>query len=291
MKVIILGATGMIGHRVWWACSENKNLETVGVTRKFISNEPILSFMAGHKIYDGVDVNNFGKLTTILDNEKPDWIINAIGVTIRKKEIENIDYALQINSFLPRRLEKWGQRNNCKLIHFSTDCVFSGSEGGYDETSNPTASDIYGKTKFFGEVTDSNSITMRFSCIGRELFAHTELLEWFLSQNGKGIKGFTKAMYSGVTTITIAREVINILTNHKSLSGLYQLSSHPISKYDLLQLAKAHFQVETEITPTDSYVSDKTLICRKYQIATGFQIPHWHDLMAELASDKSIQYL
>lgn len=289
MRVLILGAAGMIGHRVWLEARKEWGSNVFGVVRK--SKEVYGRYEIFDKnIYDLQDVSNWASLEKILEEVRPDWIINAIGITIRKPEVTNLDAVLEINSFLPHRLVKWAQRNSAKVIHFSTDCVFNGNAGKYSESSNPTATDNYGKTKFLGEITDASGLTLRFSCIGRELESHTELLDWFLFQEAKTVKGFKNAIYSGVTTHVVASEVVKIIKYHPELNGIFQLSSTPISKYDLLCLIKDEFKLDVDIQQSVDYVSDKSLNSHKYSLATGFSAPSWTEMLKSLRSDNSVVY-
>ena len=279
----------MIGHRVWLEAKANFADNVFGVIRK--SKKHYESFHIFDKnIFDNFDVANWDAVEILLDQLKPDCIINAIGITIRKPEIKNIETALEINSFFPHRLLKWAQRNNSKVIHFSTDCVFSGDKGQYNEKSNPTANDTYGRTKFLGEICDQHGLTLRFSCIGRELDSHTELLEWFLGQNGKKVKGYKNAIYTGVTTHVIAKEVVRVIQDHLNLNGIFQLSSAPISKYDLLCLIREKYDLKIEIDPFNDYISDKSLNSDKYITNTNFKPSSWNKMIEDLKNDTRINY-
>lgn len=289
MKILIFGATGMIGHRVWLGAKEKWSNEVYGVSRRPSSEFKDYNIY-DHNLMSNVDVTNWQEVEKILTKIKPDVIVNALGITIRKTEIADIDTALTVNSFFPKRLLKWSQENNSRVIHFSTDCVFDGGQGSYLETSQPTAKDNYGRTKFLGEIEGKNALTLRFSCIGRELYAHSELLDWFLAQKGKKIKGYSQAMYSGVTTHVIARETCRMIDQFPDLNGVYQISSTAISKYDLLCMAKINFQLDVEIEKFENYISDKTLNCDKYRRETGFTPASWKEMMDELSSDGRIAY-
>ncbi len=289
MKILIFGTAGMIGHRVWMEANQNPQHSTYGIIRKSITHYSKFNIF-NENIFDNVDVSNWESVEQILNQVKPDCIINALGITIRKKEIEDIQKALEINSFFPRRLLKWAQANNSRVIHLSTDCVFDGSSGQYLEISQPSAQDHYGKTKFLGEIEGDRALTLRFSCIGRELESHTELLDWFLSQAGKKIKGYRRAIYSGVTTHVVAREVIRMVENFPNLNGVFQLSSSPISKYDLLHLIQETYKIQVEIEPFDGYLADKSLVCEKFKNATGFIPMTWEEMIKELYQDKKINY-
>lgn len=289
MKILLFGAAGMIGHRIWLELNELREINLFGIIRKDKNQYSNYSIF-NENVFDGIDIKKWGDVEKKLHEIKPDIIINAIGITIRKTEINNLDKSLEINSFFPKRLLKWAQENNSHVIHLSTDCVFDGSSGNYYETSQPSAIDTYGKTKFLGEIEGKNATTLRFSCIGRELESHTELLDWFLSQKGKKIKGYSKAMYSGVTTLVVANEIKKIIQKGLKLEGVFQISSQPISKYDLLCLARDNFQLDVEIEKFDNYVSDKTLVCDKYKKATGFEPLSWAEMMSDIVQDRKIKY-
>ncbi len=289
MKILIFGASGMIGHRIWLESQNIKEAHVFGVIRKPKSHFEKFNIY-NENIIDEIDVSHWEKVEEILNKINPDVIVNAIGITIRKPEMNDFATGIDINSFFPKRLLKWGQAHATRVIHLSTDCVFDGSSGKYTETSQPTAKDNYGKTKFLGEIDGENALTLRFSCIGRELDSHTELLEWFLAQEGKEIKGFGKVIYSGVTTHIVAREVARVISNFPALSGIFQLSSTPISKYDLLCLIQKVYGTHVKITRSDDYIADKSLVCEKYVKATGYKPQNWDEMINELHSDKRVNY-
>ena len=215
----------------------------------------------------------------------PDLIINASGITIRRGINDNILNSILINSALPHFLDNWVRNNNKRLIHFSTDCVFSGKKGFYSEFSTTDAKDTYGKTKGLGEVISSNTITLRGSMIGRELENKTELLEWFLNQTEHSVKGYNKVIYSGITTIRMAKYVLQILKKHPNMSGIYNVSSINISKFELVKLFNQYFNKECFIEADNSYISNKDLDSAKFYFETGFKKPNWSELIKELVSD------
>jgi dTDP-4-dehydrorhamnose reductase len=250
MSVLVLGISGMIGHRVWVEAQKCFGENAYGLMRKDrakLQNPKLLST----NILDNIDVSDWQKVESVLNEIQPKYVVNALGITLRKPEIKNIHQALLINSLFPRRLHKWVQERNSKLIQISTDCVFDGKSELYTETSRPNATDIYGQTKFLGEVDGSNSVTLRFSCIGRELDSHTELLDWFLSQK-EGVTGYSKVMYSGVTTHVVAREICRVISDYPKMEGLFHISGQPISKYDLLilinKISKKNLQISKDET-------------------------------------------
>jgi dTDP-4-dehydrorhamnose reductase len=171
------------------------------------------------------------------------------------------------------------------VIHFSTDCVFNGKRGCYTEDDSSDAEDLYGRSKYLGEVAADNALTLRTSVIGRELSQFRSLLEWFLAQNGKTIRGFRRVIYSGVTTNYLARRVGDLIAGHPSLSGLYQVTSAPICKYDLLCLLREAFKLDVEIVPDENEVSDRSMAGDAFLRDTGYQSPDWPGLIAELVND------
>jgi dTDP-4-dehydrorhamnose reductase len=177
----------------------------------------------------------------------------------------------------------WGGR----VIHFSTDCVFSGKRGGYVEGDASDAEDLYGKTKFLGEVAAANALTLRTSIIGRELSQHQSLLDWFLSRNHGTVRGFRRVIYSGVTTNFLAELVASIIRDHPPLNGLHQVAADPISKYDLLCLLGEAYRLDVRIEPDDLEVSDRSMRCDRLREAIAYQCPPWPVLVRQLAEDST----
>ena len=246
MRILILGVSGLIGHQLFKELLQNH--ETFGVLHRKKKAYGNLKLFSGDNTIEGVDVNNFELLTGVINTVNPDVILNCSGITKRKINKDNILEPLRINALFPHKLAEWALLNKKRVIHFSTDCVFSGETGDYLEDSLTTAEDLYGRTKALGEIRYPHSLTIRSSFIGRELFDNTELLEWFLSQDGKKIKGFKKTYYSGVSTIFMSKVVNKIITEYPKLSGLYQLAPEKaISKYELLCIAKKAFNLNVEI--------------------------------------------
>lgn len=288
MKILILGGNGMIGHKVYQALRIVFD-DTWVLLRQNLKDLKYKELFNFKKVIDGIDLKEFDRLSGILDDLDPDIIINSAGITIRRGVDISISNTITINSALPHFLEEWiNGKSGKRLIHFSTDCVFSGKIGAYSESSIPDAVDYYGKTKALGEVTGSQSLTLRGSMIGRELANHTELLEWFLSQKGKTVNGFKNVIYSGITTVKMAEYVTKIITDFPLMSGLYNVSSVPISKYDLLKLFNENLDVRSEILINEDYHSKKDLISNRFYTETGFTIPEWKDLAIQLKENSII---
>ena len=284
MKILILGGNGMIGHKVYQIISEKYTDTWVLFKKKYI-DIPSHDLFKKNKIIDNFDLSNFENLIKLLNNLNPDYIINAAGITIRRGLNICVSKTILINSALPNVLDEWVTTKNKRLIHFSTDCVFSGKNGFYNEKSIPDGEDLYSRTKALGEINSTNTLTLRGSMIGRELENKTELLEWFLNQKNHKINGFNKASYSGITTISMAKLVLRIIDEYPKMSGLYNVSSSEISKYSLLQLLNSHFNNNVDVILDDSYSSNKTLDSTLFYKKTGFKKEDWQELVLELKKD------
>jgi dTDP-4-dehydrorhamnose reductase len=286
MTILILGGEGMLGHKMLQTL--RKHFPNVACTLHREKANPryanIELFQSGI-IYDQLDVMDLDVLDEFLCGVQPTIVINCIGIIKQRRATNAAIPSITINSLLPHRiantLSQWGGR----LIHFSTDCVFNGKLGNYYETSPSDAEDLYGKTKYLGEVTDSHALTLRTSIIGRELSHFQSLLEWFLRQKGKTIQGYTKVIYSGVTTNYLAGLVARLLKEKPKLSGLYQVVSHPISKHDLLCQLRDAFKLDITIIPIECERSDRSMCGNKFIEATGMVTPDWPTLIDQLSSD------
>ena len=281
MKILILGADGMIGHKMVQVLSARNHEIVTSIREK--RDLTLKSFSSKPKVFfnDFIKENVF----TFLDKVNPDVIINAIGITIRRGVNDHVSNSIHINSYFPHQLANWAGIHNKRLIHFSTDCVFSGSEGSYSEDAIPNALDYYGKTKGLGEVFSKNALTLRSSMIGPELFNKTELFEWVINNKEKEINGFSRVIYSGVTTVYMARLVADLIENHKDLSGIYNIASNPISKFELLSLINDNFDLGLVINIDQSITSNKTLDPLKIDNELGIKSPSWNELIIELKKD------
>lgn len=278
-KIVVLGAGGMLGHKMFQQL-QSAFPATLGITR----GGPISCAYPG-AILTGVDAGDFEALAGTLRVIRPDYVVNCIGIVKQRAEAEDPIKAIAINALLPHRLaplaSSWGGR----LIHFSTDCVFSGARGCYREEDASDACDLYGRTKYLGEVQTGNTLTLRTSIIGRELGGRRSLLEWFLSQKGGAVRGFRRVIWSGVTTNHAAWLVGKIIRDHSRLSGLYQVAGLPICKYDLLCLLREAYSRQVEIIPDECESSDRSMSGEKLWRAIGYTAPAWTELIRELASD------
>ena len=281
MKILILGGAGMLGHQLWRTLHSDHE---VWVTlRKPVSHYANHSLFDAGRAFTGVDVSNTDTLEAIFRAAKPQAVVNCIGIIKQRREAKDPLMSIAINSMLPHRVASLCDLVGARMIHISTDCVFSGRKGGCTEFDVSDAEDLYGRTKFLGEVHDAHVVTLRTSIIGRELETKNGLIEWFLSQDGQVIKGFRKALYTGFTTHELARIIHSVLFTYTTLSGLWQVSSDVISKYDLLRIAQSVYGWKGKIEPDDDFVCNRALDSGRFRTKTGYRPPTWQAMLTELA--------
>lgn len=278
MKVLILGVTGMLGNAVFRVLSNNESLDVWGTLR---SANAIKYYPENtrDRLLTGIDVIDQDLLVSALEKVKPDVVINCIGL-IKQLEVANDPLSvLPVNAMLPHRLSRLCKLIGARFIHISTDCVFSGSKGMYTESDLSDANDLYGQSKFIGEVRESNNaITLRTSIIGHELSSQYALVEWFLSQQDK-VKGYNKAIFSGLPTVELARVIRDYVLPVPELFGLYHVSADPIDKYSLIKLVAEIYSKQIDIIPDESVKIDRSLDSRKFRKLTGYVPPSWHELI------------
>ncbi len=291
MKIIVLGGSGMWGHQAFLKLFDHFGPQNVACTlRKSHAYYDKIEIFKKATVYDCVDFTDFEQASKCLEDFRPNWIINCVGLTPRKYDTKNEKLFYQINAELPALLSTWAQKNKCKLIHFSTDCVFTGKKGEYTEYDIPDAQDVYGKSKARGEIRAPHVLTYRLSKIGREIEGKTEIVEWFLSQKGQTVQGYSGALYSGVTTNFMASELVRVIDHFPNIEGLYQVSSNKISKFKLLQILNQVYTCGVEIQEKLDYSVDKSLNCDLYTQATGFIKPDWLRMIQAMKNDERINY-
>lgn len=240
---------------------------------------------ANLKFVSGVDAENPDSLAGVVAQVRPQAVINCIGLIKQLAAADDPLAALPINSILPHRLARLCDLSNARLVHVSTDCVFSGLKGMYTEEDKPDAVDLYGRSKLLGEVDYPHAITLRTSIIGHELGSSHGLVEWFLAQQGS-VQGYNKAIFSGLPTCELARVIRDIVLPRPDLSGLYHVAAQPISKYDLLKLINQHYAKGLAIHPSDRVAIDRSLCGSRFEAETGYQAPSWSDLVAAMHAFK-----
>ena len=279
-KILILGANGMLGSGLIRYLSVQKGIKVFGTVR----STEMARCLPGERraqIIGDVDVADNVRLSQIFTEVRPDVVVNCIGVIKQLADAEDPLIAIPVNSLLPHRLAKLCAGLGVRLLHFGTDCVFSGVKGNYLESDVPDATDLYGLSKLLGEVDYPNALTLRTSLIGHELNSSRSLVDWFLSQEGI-VQGYRRAIFSGLPTVEIARVIHEYVLPNPDLRGVYHLSVDPISKFDLLSLVAKVYNKDIEIIPDDSVVIDRSLDSTRFREATGFKPKPWPQLIQEM---------
>lgn len=284
MRILILGGAGMLGHQL--VASLQKDFEIWTTLRGSVRAYEQYGVFHPERTLDGVDALNVDALTAAMARVRPDAVVNCIGIIKQLAAAKDPFPSVAVNSLLPHRLHRLCQATGARLVHFSTDCVFSGRTGNYTEDDPADALDLYGRSKFLGETAGEGALTVRSSIIGHELGTASGLLEWFLSQRGRRVQGYTRAVFSGFTTREMARIVRMVLLEHPALSGTLQVSSERINKYDLLLLIRRAYGVDVEIVPDDTVQIDRSLDSTRFRRLTGYVPPSWPQMIAEMAESR-----
>lgn len=277
----MLGATGKIGRLLFLGLSSTKGYEVWGTSRSSIKTKQIFNAKEREHILDELNAWNIKKFENIIYQLRPQEVINCIGIIKQLPECQVPEQAIYVNALFPHLLSGICKKNNARLIHLSTDCVFSGRKGNYDDNDTPDALDMYGKTKGLGEVANSHSLTIRSSYIGHELGTKYELLEWFLSQRVT-VKGFRRAIYSGLTLIELTKVFSKYIIPNDELTGIYNISSKPISKFDLLQLIAKRYNKSTRIEIDDNFICDRSLNSDKFRKLSKYIPPDWPKMIEDM---------
>lgn len=283
MKVLVFGGSGMLGHKLVQTLGRNFDVWTT-LRGPYRAVEQY-SIFDKKKTVEHVDVENAAIIETTIRELRPDVVVNAVGVIKQLPASSDVITTLEINSIFPHRLAQLAATFGYRMISISTDCVFDGAKGNYSENDPPDARDLYGKSKNLGEVAAENCLTIRTSIIGRELRTRHSLVEWFLSNRGKSVKGFVNAIYSGFPTVVFADIIRELIADWPSLTGLYHISSEPINKYDLLQLIRSKFSVDVEIDCFADFRIDRSLNSEKFRAETGFNPKPWDEMISIMATD------
>ncbi|MBC7796375.1 MAG: SDR family oxidoreductase [Pyrinomonadaceae bacterium] len=286
MRVLILGGNGMLGHKLVQNWRERFDVWTT--LRGSFNDVKRFGFFDENQTLSRVEAQKFDSIIEAFEIVRPNVIVNCIGIIKQLPSSKNIVSTLEVNAIFPQRLAKLAQTQNARLITLSTDCVFSGERGNYGETDVPDATDLYGQSKHWGEISGENCLTLRTSIIGRELETSHSLVEWILSNSGGKVKGFTEAIYSGFPTIILAEILANVIENHPELNGVWHVASEPISKFELLKLIRDVFDVSIEIEPYGDFQIDRSLNADKFRAATNFVSQTWREMVYKMAIDKDI---
>lgn len=286
MKILVLGAAGMLGHKMAQVLIENK-FEVTGTIRGRAAEYASHPILGKVRLIGGVQAESFDSIVGAMAQVRPDAVVNCIGIVKQQAASKDPIPSLTINSLFPHRLAKLCRAADCRLVHISTDCVFSGLKGNYKESDTPDADDLYGRTKLLGEVSGEGSLTLRTSIIGPELGPPHGLLGWFLSNAGGSVKGFSKAIFSGLTTRALSIVIARVLSEQPNMSGLWHVAADPISKLDLLKLIRQFYHLDTHISPDDGLRIDRSLDGSRFREATGIVPPTWPVMIDEMHRDPS----
>ncbi|AKA39523.1 dTDP-4-dehydrorhamnose reductase family protein [Yersinia ruckeri] len=286
-KIIILGASGMLGGSLFRHFSCCDKYDVLGTVRS--ENAAHLIKKQGFEnIITGIDTYNISTISNLIKEFRPDYLFNCVGIIKQLDAAKNNITSIEINALIPHKLAEICTLNNVKLIHFSTDCVFTGDRGNYKETDIPDATDLYGLTKRMGEVAYDGHLTLRTSIIGHELSSHHSLIDWFLSQK-KPVNGYSKAIFSGLPTCYVAEVIEKYVFPNDKLSGLKHLSTSPISKFDLLNIVNSIYGKNIDIIESDNLVIDRSLNSDHFRHETGFSPEPW-DLLIEKMNNEYKKY-
>ena len=271
MKLLVFGVTGMLGHKVY-ETAKKKGIDVYGTSR-----EPL----GDGKVYSGIDITQKSSVESVVKKVKPDVVINCAGLI---KPLCKDVAAIYTNSVAPHLIAGACSTYKSRMIHVSTDCVFSGSKGNYSETDYPDALDLYGRSKLLGEIYDRPDVlTIRTSFIGKEPKEQKYgLVDWFLSQKGE-VNGYTNAHFTGLTNTALA-EVLLKLAERAGINGLLHVGGEKWSKYDILIMIKETFGLDTKINRYDGFFCDRSLDSSKLK-SLGFRVPGMRKMIVELKAD------
>ncbi len=285
-RILILGASGMLGHQC--VKTLRHQAEVVAVVRRRADQftAPQAEVFKGVRLIDGQDISHQENLRKLCHEVRPDVIINAAGIIKQRNEAKEAVASIQINALLPHVLSAICEDIGAYLVTLSTDCVFScKGTGPYRESDSPSPDDLYGRSKWLGEIDQSHALTLRMSIIGRELFEpKLSLLEWALSNKGKAVEGYRRALYTGLTTLELSKLLARLMARTERLSGIWHVAGPAITKHDLLLEISKVYNLGLAVTPQDRFVCDRRLDGSRFAEATGYRAPSWHQMLSELAA-------
>ena len=278
MRVLVIGASGMLGNAVLRLFSQSSGYEVFGSVRSSAVS-PLFPAVVQPNLINGVDVENVDSLIRLFDIARPNVVINCVGLVKQLAQADDPLAAIPLNALLPHRIARLCAVAGARFVHMSTDCVFSGAQGMYMESDVPDAKDLYGLSKLLGEVDYPHAITLRTSIIGHELDGARSLVDWFLAQEGS-VRGFKRAIFSGLPTVEVARVIRDYVIPNPELHGLYHLSAAPINKFDLLTLVAVAYGKSIDINADEQLVIDRSLDSSRFRRITGYEPKSWPELVS-----------
>jgi dTDP-4-dehydrorhamnose reductase len=281
-RLLVLGATGLLGNAMFRGLSQMPNAVVCGTIRQEAARGLFAPGPAARLTVVG-DIENPDELARLFDAVSPNVVVNCIAAG-RPAPADPMR-SIAVYSTLPRRLSHLCGLSGARLIQIGSDGIFSGKKGSYTEDDSPDANDIYGLSKWLGEVSEPHAITLRTSLIGHELQTKSGLLEWFLSQQQQ-CRGYTRAIFSGFPTIVLAGLIRDVVIPRPDLHGVFHVATRPISKFDLLQLVATRYGKKIELIPDDRDSPDRSLVAERFERATGYVAPDWPTLVDLMYSDR-----
>jgi dTDP-4-dehydrorhamnose reductase len=282
MRILILGGDGMLGHQLFKYLDSRYDVRVT--LRQKLSAYSKFGLFHKSNSYAEVDVCSTKRVREVLADFQAQAVVNCVGIVKQRPAAEESIPSLEINALFPHQMAILCNEAGARMVHLSTDCVFSGKKGNYQESDPSDAEDLYGKTKFLGEVSNEHCLTLRTSIIGRELARKAGLLEWFLAQSGT-VRGYKNAIFSGFTTLELSRVIEQLLIKHPEAAGIYHVSSYPISKFDLLMLIKDKLDLTVEVTPEEAFRCDRSLDSTRFRKEFNYIPPTWEEMVEELGKD------
>ena len=285
-KIIVLGASGMLGHKVFEVLSTNDQYQVIGTVTSKKSFAGTLPQKYENNIVENIFADTIDSIKQLLVSEKPEVVINCIGVIKQNESSKDVENCIILNALFPHQVARICREIGARFITIATDCVFDGQKGeSYHDDDLPTCHDVYGMSKYLGEVKEENSLTLRTSIIGHELHSNLSLLDWFLSQTTATIKGYDRAIFSGFTTLEFAKLLAEKIIPMEKLHGLYQISVNPISKYELLKIVAKVYQKNSSLEPDSTLNINRSLNSDKLRAIIGYMPPSWEQLIQEMHQD------
>jgi dTDP-4-dehydrorhamnose reductase len=282
VKVLVLGGDGMLGHELFLALRGRH--ETRVTLRQPLAAYAANGLFDSSNAFADIDVRMGGRLEDVVRQFRPQAVVNCIGIVKQRPESEDAIVSIEVNSLMPHRLALACRAVGARVVHLSTDCVFSGERGRYSETDRPDPLDLYGRSKLMGEITGEGALTLRTSMIGRGLYRKISLVDWLVAQKGR-VQGYRNAVFSGLTTREMSRVMTLVLEKHPHASGLYHLSAEPIDKCTLLTKLRARLGLKVDIEPVDEPRIDRSLDSTRFRRVFGYAPPAWDAMLDELAQD------
>ena len=283
MKLVVLGATGMLGHKLLQQLARGHDVW--GTLRGTAAEAPEIPGVPRDRLIGGVAAGDLDSVRRAVARAGADAVLNCIGIVKQIDAAKDAVASISINALLPHQLSAICAEVGARLIHFSTDCVFSGGAGPHLETDPPDPADLYGHTKLLGEVAGPHCFTIRSSIVGRELRRGTGLFDWFFAQRGGQVRGFRNALYTGLTTVEMAAVVRRVLESHPGLAGVWQVSADPIDKCSLLELVNRVYGLGIRIEPELDFQCDRRLDSSRFRQATGWVPPSWESMIESMRAD------